>query len=139
MGARGASLDFVFANLLSGRYDGASVAFVPGTPQLLLPQGNRVTVFDVARGHAQTHALEHPATITKVAVSACGRYLVTADRQNHVCITEARAGGFSYRRQFKRAVTAIAFAPGGAIGFALASANKVTLYRHPSEISELAR
>jgi periodic tryptophan protein 2 len=133
----GSALDFVFGNLISGRYDGSSIAFIPNTSQLLLPQGNRLTIFDVARGTSETHELEHPATITTVTVSDCGRYFVTADRQNYVYISESRTGGFSYRRRFKKAITALAFAPGGEVGFAVASSNKLALYRHPSQISEL--
>jgi periodic tryptophan protein 2 len=44
---------------------------------------------------------------------------------------------FFYRKRFKKAITALAFAPGNEIGFAVASSNKLTVYRQPSEISEL--
>jgi periodic tryptophan protein 2 len=136
MAGHGRSLDFLFSNLISGRYDGSSVAFIPNTSKLVFPQGNRVSILDVARGHSQTAEFEHPATITKVAVSDCGKFTVSADRHNNVLVSELRIGGFVHSRRFKKPITALAFAPGGR-GFALASANKLTLYRHPTDVSEL--
>jgi hypothetical protein len=96
MSGHGSSLDFVFSNLISGRYDGASISFIPNSSKLLFPQGNRLTIFDVARGFSQTHGLEHPATITTAVVSECGRYIVSADRRNTFYISEMRPGGFAY-------------------------------------------
>lgn len=134
--SRGTSLDFVFSNLISGTYDGSSICFIPGTSKLLFPQGNRLTIYDVARGQSQTHELEHTSTITRVAASPCGRYVVTVDNKDWVFVSELRVGGFIYKRRFKKPVTAVAFAGNGR-GFALASANKLTLYRDPSRVDSL--
>ncbi|OHT17251.1 Periodic tryptophan protein 2 like protein-related protein [Tritrichomonas foetus] len=128
------ALDFVFSNLISGTYSGSSITFAPDGNQLLFPQGNRLTFFDVSRGQSITHELEHPATITLSAISPCGRYIITADRQNYVFLSEVGVGGFIYQKRFKHPITAAAFGPNG---FALASANKLTLYKHPSEVTPL--
>lgn len=128
------ALDFVFSNLISGTYDGSSIKFMPSGDQLVYPQGNRITIFDVSRGQSKTLEIEHPATITLVAVSQCGHYIISADRQNNVFLSEVEIGGFIYKKKFKNPISALAFGPNG---FAIASSNKLTLYKHPLEISPL--
>lgn len=128
------ALDFVFSNLISGTYSGSSISFTPSGDQLVYPQGNRITIFDVSRGQSKTLEIEHPATIILVSVSPCGKYLISADRQNNVFLSEMEIGGFVYKKKFKHPITALSFGPNG---FAIASSNKLTLYKHPTEITPL--
>lgn len=136
MSGHGTSLDFVFSNLISGKCDNATVMFAPSGEKLLLPEGNRLTIFDVARGQSLTHDVEHPASITHCAISGDGNYIITSDSLNNVIITQVGTGGIKYKRKFKKPITALAFAP-GKIGFAVACSNKLTLYAHPSNVTAL--
>ncbi|KAH0802452.1 WD repeat protein [Histomonas meleagridis] len=132
----GSSLDFVFSNLISGTYSGATICFDQSGEKLLLPEGNRLSIFDVSRSQVQTQRLEHRSTITHVAVSKCGNYVITADRKNYVIISNFSNNGFHYQRRFKKPITALAFAPNKK-GFAVASSNKLTIYKDPSEVTAL--
>ena len=128
------SLDFVFSNLLSGSYSGATISFDSSGDNLILPFGNRISYFDIARGQSTTLDFEHPSTITHAAVSNDGKYIISCDRQNHVIISQKGSNGFRYRRKFKHPITAVAF---GAKCFALASAKKITVYKHPGNVTPL--
>lgn len=128
------ALDFVFSNLISGTYSGSSITFIPNTDQLIYPEGNRITLFDVARGQSKTLEVEHQATIIHVAVSPCGNYLISADRQNNLILSTIHTSEFCYQKKFKHEITALAFGPNG---FAVASAKKLTLYNHPTQITAL--
>lgn len=136
MSNRGTSLDFVFSNLLSGTYSGSTIEFLPSGDKLLLPQGNRLVIFDCARGESKTHYIEHPATITHVAVSDKDDYIATSDAKNNLFISQLGSNTLCYRKMFKEEITAIAFGP-GKTGLIVGSQNKVRFFKHPSEVNSL--
>jgi len=134
MNNRGTSLDFVFSNLVSGSYSGASIAFHPSGTKLLVPQGNRLVVFDVTRGESTTHYVEHPSPITHVAVSDVDDYVVTSDKKFNIFITQLGSNGLLHKKVLKKPISSIAFAP-SRNGFAVSSDNKIVMYKYPSKVS----
>lgn len=136
MSNRGTSLDFVFSNLLSGTDSGSTIEFLPTGDKLLIPQGNRLVIFDCARGESKTHYIEHPATITHVAVSDKDDYIATSDAKNNLFISQLGSNTLCYRKLFKEEITAIAFGP-GKTGLIVGSQNKVRFFKHPSEVNSL--
>lgn len=136
MSSRGTSLDFVFSNLISGTYSGASITFHPEGDKLLIPQGNRLVIFDVARGESTSHYIEHPKSITHVAISPKDGYILTSDAENNVFISQLGSSYMCYRKKFKGEVTALAFCPDRK-GFAIAFAEKVRIYQYPANVSAL--
>ena len=136
MSSRGTSLDFVFSNLISGFYNRATICFHPKGDRLLIPQGNRVVIFDILRGETKTHYVEHPTAITRIAISEKDDFVATADKSNNLFITQLGSSKLIYKKVFKSEITALAFGPDN-FGLAVASNNKVKFFKYFNDVNTL--
>ena len=93
-------------------------------------------IFDIPRGESKTHYIEHPASITHVAISDQDEFIATSDKLNNLFISQLGSNTLLYRKQFKEEITAIAFGP-EKFGLAVASNNKVKFFVYPSEVNSL--
>ena len=136
MSVHGTSLDFVFSNLISGFYNRSTICFHPKGEKILIPQGNRIIIFDIPRGESKSHYIEHPASITHIAISEKDDFIATSDKLNNLFISQLGSHNLLYRKEFKEEITAISFGP-EKFGLAIASNGKVKFFKYPSEVNSL--
>ena len=132
----GAILDFIFNNIISGVYNGSKITFHPDGERVLIPQGNKLMIYNATRGETLTHFIEHENSITDVAVSFKDDFILTCDSKNVVILSQLNNMYLHYQKNFKKKITAMSFIP-ERNGFCISLNHKINFYRYPTKISAL--